>query len=577
MILPIFRLFKDGPLEDEVEELTLGLVQYGMFAVSFQAVWLWGHVWTIVKESPVYYLGMGTITLIGAIYLLFFTPFSGLDRAYVKYRKVEAQISFRRNLLLSKLWLIIRPAVRKCSKPVRRILTRLGIGVRILPDVLLQQPDSHYIYEKMITVKKIRLLRLAPSPISRIIRCHMEHHLLDRAPEYEAISYTWGDNSKIQRVLIDGRWLKVTQSAYDALYNRSFHAMTRRVWIDSVCIDQNVLTVKSKQVRLMTKIYKQASRVIVFLGNRPDAHMVHDVLAELNRRRKWYDDSVLGEKLYKEYLPQEASPRWQALLNLLNQPWFERVWILQEVAVAKTIHAIYGNRYVDLETLVEVLRMFIGEKSAESVTLLHSARSNYNTRQVSNAPGFASMMTTMRQILQEGGSLPFPLLLQTTHAFKATNPRDRLFASIGISDPDSCGPVNVDYTKDVSSLYKEAARYILIERLDLSLLHDSGVGVPRNLMDLPSWVPDWSCSKINDLLNGRSYTATRNRKSVIRRVSVDGVRDWNTVAIAGKRVDTIQHLSTQREYSLNQDGVYEGEVLTKVRYSSYVEMRELVE
>lgn len=130
----------------------------------------------------------------------------------------------------------------------------------------------------------------------------MEHHTLDQPPDYEAISYNWGDSTKTQKILIHGKWFKVTQNANDALYNRSFFAMTKRVWIDSVCIDQNDATEKTKQVRRMTDIYKEASRVIVFLGDVEDAWMIHDVLAELNRRKDWYDESVLGERLYAEYL-----------------------------------------------------------------------------------------------------------------------------------------------------------------------------------------------------------------------------------------------------------------------------------
>lgn len=180
MISPIFRMLKDGPLGDEVEELTLQWVRYGTFVASFHAVWFWGHVWTTVKELPFYYLGLVTLILCGSIHWLFFRQFSVLDRAYVKYREVEGQILFRRSLLLSKLWSIVRPIAKKCSKSVRSILTRLGIGVSVLPDVL-EKPDSHYIYEKMVTGKEFRLLRLAPNPISRVIRCYMEHHLLNQS------------------------------------------------------------------------------------------------------------------------------------------------------------------------------------------------------------------------------------------------------------------------------------------------------------------------------------------------------------------------------------------------------------
>jgi hypothetical protein len=199
--------------------------------------------------------------------------------------------------------------------------------MRILPPFVDENADQPFMYDRMVVPTEIRLLRLYPNPFNRVVRCRMEHHTLDQAPDYEAISYNWGDSTKTQKILIDGKWFKVTQNAHDALYNRSFFAMTKRVWIDSACIDQNDATEKTKQVRRMTDIYKEASRVIVFLGDGEDAWMVHDVLAELNRRKNWYDESVLGETLYAEYLRQEASPRWQSFLDLLGQPYFGRIWV----------------------------------------------------------------------------------------------------------------------------------------------------------------------------------------------------------------------------------------------------------
>jgi Heterokaryon incompatibility protein (HET) len=577
MIAPIFRMLKDGPTEDEKEELILVWVQYGVVVATFYAPGIWAYVSTTVKDVSVYHLALLTVILSMGISWLVFQPFSTLDRAYVKYRQLESQVLEMRRLLVWQSWNTVRPIFEVCNKPVRRMLTRIGRGMRILPPVVPEKNERPFKHDKMVTLTEIRLLRLVPSPFSRVVRCHMEHHPLDQAPSYEAISYHWGDNSTTHRILIDGCWFQVTQNAHDALHNRSFFARTKRVWIDSVCIDQNDDTEKTKQVRLMTKIYKQASRVIVFLGSRPDAHMVNDLLAELDRRRKWYDESVLGEKLYNEYLLQEASPRWQAFLNLLAQPWFERIWVLQEVAVADTVHAVYDNRYIDWETLVELLRVFLNKNSADARELLYSAGDNYKTRQISSAPGFASIMTSTRQLLKEEKSLPLSILLQTTHAFKATNPRDKLFALMGISDPASYGPVQIDYAKDVSSLYREAARYILMQERNLSLLHNTGIGSSRNLMDLPSWAPDWSCYPNSNWSEARTYTATKERRSDIRGVTLHGVRDLNAIAISGKVLDMIQCLSTERVVTPNEDGVYEGGQNAKRQYSWYAEMRDLVE
>ena len=169
------------------------------------------------------------------------------------------------------------------------------------------------------------------------------------------------------------------------------------------------------------------------------------------------------------------------------------------------------------------------------------------------------------------------MLLRATHDFKATDPRDKLFALIGISDPASCGPVHIDYTKDVSSLYRETARYIITEEQDLSLLHHTGIGKTRKLIGLPSWVPDWSGAMPNIWWQGPNYSATKDRRSDIRGVTLHGVKDWDTIAISGNVVDTIQYLTMEVIYTTNGDGVYEGEPAAKKRYSRYIEMKELID
>jgi hypothetical protein len=305
--------------------------------------------------------------------------------------------------------------------------------------------------------------------------------------------------------------------------------------------------------------------------------MVPDVLAELKRRREWYDETVLGEKLFREYLLQEASPRWQAFLNLLDQPYFGRIWVLQEVALAKTVHAIYGNRYIDWGILVDLLRMFLNDESADSRALLYSAGDSFKTRQVSNAPGFASIMTTTKQLLQEERPPPLSILLRATHAFKAKNPRDKLFALLGISHPSTWGPVHAGYTKDVLSLYRETAHHIILEEQSLSLLHHTGIGNAKDVKGLPSWVPDWSCYSMNNWSQGQTYTATKDRMSDIRDTTSGGVRDWNAIAISGKVVDTIQCLSTERINTPNEDSLFEGELTAKRQYSWYVEMRDVTD
>ena len=96
-------------------------------------------------------------------------------------------------------------------------------------------------------------------------------------------------------------------------------------------------------------------------------------------------------------------------------------------------------------------------------------------------------------------------------------------------------------------------------------------------MDLPSWVPDWSYYTINNWSEGPDYNATKKRKALVRKVTAYGVSDRKALAVSGNIIDTIQYLSKEKAHLLDNDGVYEGGVTSKVQYLWYLEVKDLVE
>lgn len=196
VITPILRMLKDGPVNDVIEEVTLEWAQYVVFVASFHAAWIWGCVLTVVNESSAFHLALLSVILCVGIHLLLFKQSISLDQLYSKYRQLESQISHMGRLLLWHLWQRISPITKMCNAPVSRRLTHLGGWMGLLPPALPEKDKRPYAYNEMATSREIRLLRLVPRPFSRVVRCRMEHHPLDRLPDYEAISYTWGDETK---------------------------------------------------------------------------------------------------------------------------------------------------------------------------------------------------------------------------------------------------------------------------------------------------------------------------------------------------------------------------------------------
>jgi hypothetical protein len=122
-------------------------------------------------------------------------------------------------------------------------------------------------------------LVLLPGQDDAEIRCEIQHALLDGAPRYEALSYTWGDpkgeNSLVPcrgdpsasyPVKIDEGYLKVAYNLMVALKHLRHDTNTRTLWIDAICINQHDDEEKNHQVKAMARIYSGASRVLAWLG-----------------------------------------------------------------------------------------------------------------------------------------------------------------------------------------------------------------------------------------------------------------------------------------------------------------------
>ena len=166
----------------------------------------------------------------------------------------------------------------------------------------------------------IRLLRLMPNENDTAnIRCELFEYALresDKATHpYEALSYVWGNSDKRQPIFIENQCLAVTLNLHAALLRLRDHDIPRIIWVDAVCINQEDTQEKEHQIQSMAKIYGKASRVIVWLGERAD------------------DSDVALEAIRAAGNPTNISDRemiQQAILPLLQRPWFQRIWVRQQ-------------------------------------------------------------------------------------------------------------------------------------------------------------------------------------------------------------------------------------------------------
>jgi hypothetical protein len=73
-------------------------------------------------------------------------------------------------------------------------------------------------------------------------------------------------SNSVKMIVVDGRCLRVAYNLEAALQQIRRTVQTRQLWVDTICIEQENADEKSEQMKLMARIYRQANRVLCWLG-----------------------------------------------------------------------------------------------------------------------------------------------------------------------------------------------------------------------------------------------------------------------------------------------------------------------
>jgi len=207
----------------------------------------------------------------------------------------------------------------------------------------------------------IRLLTPVSSEAADGYTWKLQTVALDRPDlEFDALSYVWGSDSERLRITLDGCTAQVHRNLYTALpylARRGEVRPVRPIWIDAICINQADHEEKMVQIQEMNRVYKQATKVWVWLGitkhqdRIPDAlRFLENLRDEKSRRRDQNIDDIYA-KLYFETLKEKP-----ALSHLVYNDWFGRLWVLQEAGLAKEVTFLCGDSECSWELMQNAMR-----------------------------------------------------------------------------------------------------------------------------------------------------------------------------------------------------------------------------
>lgn len=280
----------------------------------------------------------------------------------------------------------------------------------------------------------------------------------DFNPRYEALSYTWGDDAATQIVEVtDTRRsssafhsseLYVRPNLHVALKHLRDLKSERILWIDALCINQEDEEEKNDQVKRMGDIFRLAYRVVVWLGDStPDGSSGRavDIL-------RYLGDQIEATKgLVDLRSPGAREPLWynftiplqydecdlHAIRQLLERPWFDRLWIFQEICLA-------NHRAV-----VQCGRDYISWCS------LRRAIMNLNVRKEVKAVIPRALSELRKELAFSQSRLDLSVALLITASAKCSIIHDRIFSILGLLHPAVVELIRADYTLPIEEIFQD--------------------------------------------------------------------------------------------------------------------------
>ncbi|GAB7328556.1 hypothetical protein MBLNU13_g00510t1 [Cladosporium sp. NU13] len=277
--------------------------------------------------------------------------------------------------------------------------------------------------------RSIRLISIRKGVSGEQIHCNIQVSSLDKLPHYVTLSYAWGSQRREHEIILNGHPLLVPRNLYRFLQScrasKDFDSCS--LWIDMLSIDQVNLSERAKQVVLMPKIFMEARSVVVWLG--PAYADSDTAMSALSKSSKLLNN--------KTYLPQLlASPGGPAIGKLCTRAYWRRLWVFQELRLGRNIRLMCGSKLVSWEHY-DIFMQKVAESSGDAAeTIRHSP---------------AMRMVDLSHQSQDATLWE---LLQKTSDLRCSDPRDRVFAILGVTTIGH-EDIEPDYTVPVPTLLNQ--------------------------------------------------------------------------------------------------------------------------
>ncbi|KAI0871871.1 hypothetical protein GGS24DRAFT_469779 [Hypoxylon argillaceum] len=263
---------------------------------------------------------------------------------------------------------------------------------------------------------QIRLLRPVMIQDGSFIALEMADFPRNTHQPYAAVSYTWGDDNETSMVQLNGRRFRVQRNLWTCLNYLGLnaqHSKARYLWVDAICINQENISERNAQVRVMDEIYKNALYVSIWLGLDPRIEIYRDRIGGPIR-------SFDADDFY-----------WfEYVKKLADHEYWSRYWVIQECLLARDIQVHCGRNIAPWEHFREAL-------SLEAGLDLYTVPENSHFTETLDARKHGALPLLLARLPGDDFLPQRPLdelIIHHRHS-RCKDPRDRVFALLGLLPP----------------------------------------------------------------------------------------------------------------------------------------------
>ncbi|KAI1358930.1 heterokaryon incompatibility protein-domain-containing protein [Xylaria arbuscula] len=439
-------------------------------------------------------------------------------------------------------------------------MTSVNDQTKASPHSLIYSPLDH-------TRSEVRFIKIIPSTDStddQQVSCRLETAELSEDTHYAALSYVWGDSSVTECVVVNGTELPVTTNLASALRHFSKHGLPNiqeknhqvpiieKLYINAKLVLSWLGAPDSSQLDKALRIISDFTSVIGVTPNRHDLEPNTELSTEMTHTGFKWLYSTLGPLV--DPTTHKFTIKWAPLSALTKSTYWGRVWIVQEIVLAKPLRThlfLCGDAsatFAELTLFTSFLNSIKttplptfdrdGAQSMERLTWIILSR-----EPVCKIPGMGMIRILKLHRKDPGEVNPdsvFGFACTVAVHCSATLPHDYIYGVLEMVPENHIQP---DYGKSVKEVYLEAA----VGRVSSLYLGMSGRGFgAKNEHNLPSWLPDLTQLRLPFKV---TFFDMRDRKEPLlevetvpssQKVSKDTLRVQG--AICG-RVEIVQHLA----------------------------------